>query len=399
MLHSTAIVLLVMAAQEAQPTIVQRSSGWCSPNIAHVAGNVSVNCIGVDPRALKRLNAELNRKNLQLSDKIREADEWTAKYNELEARFSEAGDDSALSRQAEEYLHEGELEKAGAVLDQVLQKEQKQVDLIAANHYNRALIFEMEYRPQDALPHLEKAYGYHPDEWKYGDRYGYALLMRNDYSGAEPVLLVTLANARRLARANAPAYQPHVAATLDELALLYRYTNRLKEAEAALQEALGIYRPLIRANAVAYQWDASDALMNLGAVYYATERMKEAEDTYEEALAILRANPAAYRRKLIEALEDLGDVYRRTQRMREAEAVYQEALDSCRQLAITEPDAYQAYLSSTLTNLANLYLQAQRMTEAEAAYQEALSIRRQLVKIYPDYYQGQLANTLDRFGD
>src|SRR5664279_4418178 len=98
--------LVVMAAvQQPGPTTVQQSSGWCSPNIANVVGNVTVNCIGVDPRALARLNAELNRKNLQLADKIREADEWTARYKELEGRLSEAGDDSVLSHQAEEYLH------------------------------------------------------------------------------------------------------------------------------------------------------------------------------------------------------------------------------------------------------------------------------------------------------
>src|SRR5271166_6400859 len=155
--------LVVMAAvEQPAPTIVQKSSGWCSPNIANVLGNVTVNCIGVDPRALNRLNAELNRKNLQLADKIREADEWTARYKELEARLSEAGDDSALSRQAEEYLHQGELEKAGAILDQILGKEEKQVDLIAANHYNRALVFELQFRFLEALPYLEKAYRYRP---------------------------------------------------------------------------------------------------------------------------------------------------------------------------------------------------------------------------------------------
>jgi tetratricopeptide (TPR) repeat protein len=154
MLSSVLISLFAMATQQAQPTITQKSSGWCSPNIANIAGNVTVNCIGVDPRALKRLNAELDRKNLQLTDKIRGADEWTTRYRELEARLSDAGDDSALSRQAEEYLHQGELEKAGAELDHILQKEEKEVDLIAANHYNRALVFELQFRPAEALPHL-----------------------------------------------------------------------------------------------------------------------------------------------------------------------------------------------------------------------------------------------------
>src|ERR1700722_11330839 len=106
MLSVALISLVVIGAQQPPPKLVQKSSGWCSPNIANVMGNVTVNCIGVDPRALQRLNAELNRKNLQLTEKISEADEWTTRYKELEARLGEAGDDIALSRQAEEYLHE-----------------------------------------------------------------------------------------------------------------------------------------------------------------------------------------------------------------------------------------------------------------------------------------------------
>jgi hypothetical protein len=39
---------------------------------------------------------------------------------------------AVLSRQAEEYLHEGELEKAGAILDQNLRGEEKQLHRTAA---------------------------------------------------------------------------------------------------------------------------------------------------------------------------------------------------------------------------------------------------------------------------
>src|SRR5271166_4533835 len=186
MLSSVLIPLVVMAAQQPQRALVQKSSGWCSPNITNVVGNVTVNCIGVDPRALKRLNAELSRKNLELADRIREADAWTTRYKELEAQLGKAGDDSVLSRQAEEYLHQGNLEKAGAVLDQILGGEEKQIDRTAANHYNRALIFELQFRPLDALPHLENAYRYRPNEWRYGEEYAYVLLGQNDFASAEP---------------------------------------------------------------------------------------------------------------------------------------------------------------------------------------------------------------------
>src|SRR5271166_2254600 len=145
MLSALLIPLVVVAAQQPQPTLVQKSSGWCSPNIANVTGNVTVNCTGVDPRALKRLNAELSRKNLRLADKIREADEWTGKYKELDERLKRAGDQNAMSRQAEEYLHAGELEKAKAVLKQAAESGEKQVDQIAENQYQLGLLEELDF--------------------------------------------------------------------------------------------------------------------------------------------------------------------------------------------------------------------------------------------------------------
>jgi hypothetical protein len=127
--------------------ITQQTSGWCSPAIANVVGNVTVTCIGVDPRALKTLNAELSRKSLQLADKIQEANIWAQRYKELEARLRQTPDDLTLSRQAEKYLHEGQLDKAGDILDQILGEEEKQIDRTADNHYNRALVFELQFRP------------------------------------------------------------------------------------------------------------------------------------------------------------------------------------------------------------------------------------------------------------
>src|ERR1700679_677379 len=108
----TALISLVLlaAAQQAPVKIVQQSSGWCSPNIANVSGNVTVICKGVDPRALKVLNDELDRKKLQANDRLREAVQWARRYKLLEERLNQSGDDSDLSQQAEEYLHAGELD-------------------------------------------------------------------------------------------------------------------------------------------------------------------------------------------------------------------------------------------------------------------------------------------------
>jgi hypothetical protein len=296
------ISLVVLAAQQSPPTLVQKSSGWCSPNIYNVAGNVTVNCIGVDPRALKRLNAELDRKNLQPADKIREADQWTAKYKQVETQLSQAGDDNVFSRQAEDYLHNGELEKAGGILDQILGREDHQTSQTAANHYNRALIFELQFRPLDALPQLKKAYqlslaNESPlDELKYGLEYASVLLDENDFISVEPLLLATLDDARQLSRTNPAAYQPYVAQTLNSLAVLYRDTQRMKEAEIDFQEALDIRRQLAKTNPAAYQPDVAQTLNNLAILHIETGNLAQADEEIDEALTINRehykASPA-----------------------------------------------------------------------------------------------------------
>jgi tetratricopeptide (TPR) repeat protein len=248
---------LLFLASEQSPVIVSQSTGgWCSPAIANVVGNVTVNCIGVDPRALRRLNEQLTSKNIELGDKIREANEWADRYHELERRLANAGDDTELSHHAEEYLHAGELEKAGEILDQILAKEEKEEDLIAANHYNRALVFELQFRPLDALPHLAKAYQYRPEELNYGQAYGRLLLEQNDYANAESVLRAVLDRGHQLVKSDPAAYQPDLVSTLNNLATLYTRTQRLKEAEAAYNEALDVCRQLSKSNPSApYQRD------------------------------------------------------------------------------------------------------------------------------------------------
>jgi hypothetical protein len=379
MLSSLLISLAALATtQQPQPALVQKSSGWCSPNIANVIGNVTVNCIGVDPRALKHLNAELDRKNLQLADRIRDADDWTAKYKELEAQLGKAGNDSVLSQQAEEYLHEGELEKAGAVLDQILGGEEKQIDRIAANHYNRALVFELQFRPLEALPHFEKAYQYRPEEWQYGQRYSGVLLNESDFERAEPVLLATLERARQQANVNPEAYP----ITLASMGILYHHTQRPKEAEAAFHEVVNCYRQLAKVNPVAYQPELALALNNQASLYRDTNRTKEADCSYREALAIYRqlakAKPAAYQWYLAWTLNNQGVLYYDTGQMKEAESALQEALQSRRQLAKTNPAAYQADLAWTLNNLAYVHLQIPHLSLARTEVEEALSISRQL---------------------
>jgi len=428
-------LVIVAALQQVAATTVQKTSGWCSPNIANVLGNVTVNCIGVDPRALKRLNERLIEMKLDRDKAVQVADEWTTKYKELETQLRAAGDDGVLSRQAEEYLRQGELEKAEATLKQLVSSGKKTVDAVASHNYQLALVLELQFRPVEALPYLEEAYQLRPKELKYGQEYGWVLLDQKDYTHAEPVLLATLDNARQLAKADPTTYQPQVAAALNNLADLYTHTRRLKEAEAAYREALDFYLQLAKTNPDAqadvamtlnnfailhgltghiaksqaeyqeslntyrelaktnptYLADFATTLSNSGYLYYARQRLTEAEAAYQEALEIRRelakSNPAAYQPDLAKTLTGVAILYRHTKRKQQAEDAYQEAVVIYRQLVKSNAAKYQFEMSSTLWDLATLYDSSQRQKEAEVAYQEALPLYREMASISPASHQ------------
>src|ERR1700759_4773815 len=68
--------------------IEQTTGGPCSPAIN--GNHNTVNCSGVDPRAMARLEELLDMKDRDLKQKIADANEWTRKYNELNAQLTEA---------------------------------------------------------------------------------------------------------------------------------------------------------------------------------------------------------------------------------------------------------------------------------------------------------------------
>ena len=329
--------MFVLHAQAAvAETITQTTTGWCSPTVGQTSGNVTITCQGVDPKALARLNELLDKKDLELQAKIHEAEEWTQKYRDLHQRLTEEGRDNALAQQAKNLLEEGKLEEAGAILDHLLMSGERLVEQIAADHFNRAQVYTLQFQPHKALPHYEKAYQYRPDNVEYASQYAWTLQQQNSYTLAQPVYQRALRTYRQLAEQNPAAYLPKVAVILNNLAALYRDTQQLSDSEQAYQEALRTYRQLAEQNPAAYLPRAAMTLNNLGVLYRDTQRLSDSEQTYQEALRIQRQlaeqNPAAYLPKVAMTLNNLGLLYRDTQRLSDSEQALQEALRIQRQL-------------------------------------------------------------------
>ena len=187
------VVCLLMLLAGAEPAVAadveQSTAGPCSP--IQSGNNNVVNCSGVDPRAEHYLNDLLDRMSLDLKQKTAEGNEWARKYNELDAQLEEMkkqlaakGEDATLVQTAQDLLHEGKLEEARAIFDRLIQSDEANVDRAAQDHFGRARVFELQFRPDEALPDYAKAYQYRPENLRYAEAYAFALTEQREYAKA-----------------------------------------------------------------------------------------------------------------------------------------------------------------------------------------------------------------------
>lgn len=269
---SSASVLAQQHQQQHIGSIRQKSSGPCTVNSAGIQDNVEVtiNCPGVDPRAMRFFNQELCKQTCQISEqggqianlaeKITAAEEWRKKYEELTERLANAGIDAVASHRAEELVHEGRLDEAEKVLGDLIKDDEQEVDRAARDHYNRAQLYELKFEPLKALGDYAEAYHYRRANPDYAMSYDVLLLKQNEYGKAEDVLTNLLTRLRDAAKTNPAAYQPYVARTLNNLALVQLQTGDAQQARGEAAEALAIYRGLWKVDPAAQADDLARSL-------------------------------------------------------------------------------------------------------------------------------------------
>jgi tetratricopeptide (TPR) repeat protein len=192
---------------------------------------------------------------------------------------------------------------------------------------------------------------------------GFYLHGRGRYAEAEPLCRRALAIRER---ALGPNHQS-TAASLNNLAELYRDQGRYAEAEPLYQRALAIDEKALGPD---HPGTAVD-LNNLALLYYNQGRYGEAEPLYQAALAIYEKALGPDHADTAASLNNLAGLYDEQGRYPEAELLYQRAL-TIREKALgpDHPDTAQS-----LNNLALLYHSQGRYAEAEPLLQRALAIR------------------------
>jgi tetratricopeptide (TPR) repeat protein len=196
---------------------------------------------------------------------------------------------------------------------------------------------------------------------------GDALYLLGDYTGAQPPYERALAIAERLL---GPEH-PDVAASLHNLAELYRAQGHYGEAEPLLQRALAIYE---QAQGPEHP-DTATGLHNLAGLYYAQARYAEAEPLLQRALALREQAQGPEHPDAAASLHNLAGLYWAQGRYGEAEPLLQRALALLEQAQGPEhPDT-----AASLNSLAELYRAQGRYAEAEPLLQRALALRERVL--------------------
>lgn len=228
---------------------------------------------------------------------------------------------------------------------------------------------------------------------------GYYCQEQNDFIKSNKYYSRAIEIYRRFAKENPKIYEPDLASTLNNLAILYKNTQHITESEAMYLEALESYKRLAKNNPKEYKPYVARTLNNLALLYSNTQRFSESETMYLEALEIRRnlaqINPQAFDPDVAMTLNNLANLYKNTQRLAESEALQLEALQILYRLAKENPKTYDPYFAMTLNNLAVLYSDSKHSAESEVYHLRVLEIYKRLAKDDPKAYEPVLATTLD----
>ena len=182
------------------------------------------------------------------------------------------------------------------------------------------------------------------------------------YKEAESLYLQVLELCQRLLGDN----HPFVAASFNNLALLYRFQGRYEEAESIQLQALALDKQLLGDN----HPDVATSLNNLALLYRFQGRYEEAESLHLQALELDKQLLGENHPYVATSLNNLAELYRSQGRYEEAESLHLQALELRKQLL----GENHPYVATSLNNLAELYRSQGRYEEAEPLYLQALSI-------------------------
>lgn len=339
--------------------IEQKTKGWCSHAFGDMQGNVTINCYGIDPKVSRRFNELLEKKDLEIQDKVREAKRWAEKFQALSRMLNY--EDDELSQKAARALRGGRLEQAGLLLNELIEKTQKLEHFVAENHYKRGLVYDLQFKPSLAFLHYEKAVVLVEKNPEYLFAAGVTARSLGQYEQAEVWLERIESSGKYRGEISMSA-----AIFYHELALLYHEQGQYVRAEPLYLRSLQIKEQLFGSD----HEDVAITLNNLANVYRLEERYDISYKFYQRSLKIKKRVFGELHPEVATTLNNIAGLYENQDRYRQAEKLYQKAL----RIKQRELGSKHLSVSIILNNLANLYRKQGYYRRSEKLYQESLAI-------------------------
>ena len=240
----------------------------------------------------------------------------------------------------------------------------------------------------------------------------------NQYDKAEEYCLHALEIRERLAKGNPAKYSEDLAMTCNNMGILYRNLGQYDKVEKYYLRALEIWEYLAKENPTKYSGEIREYLAkenpakysgelaatynNMGVLYKELNQYGKAEKCYSGALEIRERlateNPAKYSGDLAMTYNNMGVLYGDFDQYDKAEKYYLCAMEIYERLAKENPAKYSGDLAATYYNMGALYDQLNQHDRAERYYLRALEIYERFATENPAKYSGDLAMTCNNLG-
>ena len=244
------------------------------------------------------------------------------------------------------------------------------------------------------------------DEYYLGGLYnllGMLYHLQNRSEKAEKYYLAAIGIYERLAKKNADAYEPALAASYNNVGAFYDDQNQPDKVEKYYLAAIEIYERLVKENAAAYEPELAGSYNNAGVFYDDQDQPEKAEKYYLAAIEIqkrlVKKNADAYEPALAASYNNAGNFYSDQGQSDKAEKYYLAAIEIRERLVEKNADAYEPDLAGSYNNAGNFYSDQGQSDKAEKYYLDAIEIYERLVEKNADAYEPDLAGSYINAGN
>jgi len=181
---------------------------------------------------------------------------------------------------------------------------------------------------------------------------------------------------KRLADTNPQAYEPDLAQSYNNLAILYKTTQRFNEAEQMYKDALEIRKRLADTNPPLYGKKQAECLFWLADSRIKQEKYSEAIAPLEEALVFYKkeAENGASTDYHYDAISWLHQLYAHERQYSQAYQCLKQNIPILRTLYLSDKSNYAELMNSVLVNLSFSSIFEKQYAEAEAYSKDALEV-------------------------